>query len=104
MPGVLQLDRARLIERAVETIDGVRVTTPLRTLIDVMVEGELAIEIQAQAIDEALRCGLIRRRQIEDVTVSTRPPTNQQSPEAGARWSLNAKRSSVNSTPRWYRL
>ena len=71
-PDVLRLHRARLAERDVETIDGVRVTTPLRTLIDVMVEGELAIEIQTQAIDEALRRGLIRRRQIEDVTVSTR--------------------------------
>ena len=61
-----------LTERDVETIDGVRVTTPQRTLIDVMVEGDLAIELQAQAIDEAVRRGLIRRRQIEDVAVSAR--------------------------------
>ena len=37
-----------------------------------MVEGELAIELQAQAVDEALHRGLIQRRQIEDVAVSTR--------------------------------
>lgn len=71
IPEVLRLHRARLTEPDVETIDGVRVTTPLRTLIDVMVEGNLAIELQAQAIDDALRRGLIRRRQIEDVAVAT---------------------------------
>ena len=32
----------------------------------------VAIELQAQAIDDALRRGLIRRRQFEDVAVSTR--------------------------------
>jgi len=36
IPEVLRLHRARLTERDVETIDGVRVTTPLRTLIDVI--------------------------------------------------------------------
>src|SRR6185436_1655002 len=38
IPEVLRLHRARLGERDVETIDGVRVTTPLRTLIDVIVD------------------------------------------------------------------
>ena len=39
IPGVLRLHRERLTERDVQPIDGVRVTTPLRTLVDVMVEG-----------------------------------------------------------------
>ena len=39
IPEVLRLHRARLTARDVETIDGVRVTTPLRTLIDVIVDG-----------------------------------------------------------------
>jgi predicted transcriptional regulator of viral defense system len=72
IPAVLRLHRARLTGKDVETIEGVRVTTPLRTLVDVIVDGDLAIELQVQAIDEALRRGLIRRRQIEDVAVSTR--------------------------------
>jgi predicted transcriptional regulator of viral defense system len=72
IPAALRLHRARLTARDVETMDGVRVTAPLRTLIDVIVEGALASEIQAQAVDEALRRGLVRRRQIEDVKVSTR--------------------------------
>ena len=71
-PEGLRLHRARLAARDVETIDGIRVTAPLRTLIDVIVEGELAPELQTQAVDEALRRGLIRRRQIEDAKVSTR--------------------------------
>lgn len=72
IPEILRLHRARLTTRDVESIDGVRVTTPLRTLIDVIVDGELAPELQAQAVDEALRRGLIRRRQIQDAPVSTR--------------------------------
>ena len=72
IPDVLRLHRARLTERDIATVDGVRVTTPLRTLVDVVVDGELAVELQTQAIDEALRRGLVRRRQLEDVTVSTR--------------------------------
>ncbi len=71
-PEVLRLHRARLAERDVETIDGVRVTTPLRTLIDVIVEGDLASELQAQAVHEAIRRGLVRRQQLEAAEVSTR--------------------------------
>jgi hypothetical protein len=40
-PEVLRLHRARLTAHDVETIDGVRVTTPLRTLVDVIVDGDL---------------------------------------------------------------
>jgi hypothetical protein len=50
----------------------VRVTTPLRTLIDVIAEGVIAPELQAQAVDQALRRGLIMRRQLETTGVSTR--------------------------------
>ena len=39
IPGVLRLHRGSVPKRDVETIDGVRVTTPLRTLIDVIVDG-----------------------------------------------------------------
>jgi predicted transcriptional regulator of viral defense system len=72
IPGVLRLHHARLGERDVQTIDGVRVTTPLRTLIDVIAEGVIAPELQIQAVDQALRRGLIMRRQLEGARVSTR--------------------------------
>ena len=45
-------------------IDGVRVTTPLRTLIDVITE--------VHAVDQALRWGWSCERQLETARVSTR--------------------------------
>ena len=72
IPEVLRLHRSRLGERDVETIDGVRVTTPLRTLIDVIVDGVIAADLQVQAVDEAIRRGLVMRRQLEAAKVSIR--------------------------------
>jgi predicted transcriptional regulator of viral defense system len=72
IPDVLRLRHARLGERDVQTIDGVRVTTPLRTLTDVIAEGLIASEFQVQAVGEALRRGLIMRSQLETARVSTR--------------------------------
>jgi hypothetical protein len=69
---VLRLHHARLSDREVQTIDGVRVTTPLRTVIDVIAEDVVAPELQVQAVDQALRRGLIMRRQLETARVSTR--------------------------------
>ena len=72
IPDVLRLHRARLAERDIETVDGVRVTAPLRTLIDVILEGAIAVELQVQAVDQAIRRGLIMRPQLEAAEVSTR--------------------------------
>jgi predicted transcriptional regulator of viral defense system len=72
IPKVLRLHRARLADRDVQTIDGVRVTTPLRTLLDVIAEGAIAQELLVQAVDQALRRGAVMRRQLEAARVSTR--------------------------------
>ena len=72
IPGVLRLHRGGVPKRDAETIEGVRVTTPLRTLIDVIVEGALAPEVLVQAVDQAIRRGLVRRRQFDAADVSTR--------------------------------
>jgi hypothetical protein len=72
IPNVLRLHRARLSQRDVQTIDGVRVTTPVQTLIDVIVDGVIATELQIQAVEQALRHGLIMRRQLDTARVSTR--------------------------------
>ena len=72
IPRVLQLHRARLGDGDVETIDGVRVTTALRTLVDVIADDALSRELQVQAVDEAIRRGLVMRRQIEAVKTTTR--------------------------------
>lgn len=72
IPEVLRLHRARLSNRDVQTIDGVRVTAPIRTLLDVIAEGAIAQELLVQAVDEALRRGVVMRRQLEEARVSTR--------------------------------
>lgn len=72
IPGVLRLRHGRLDEREIQTIESVRVTTPLRTLIDVIAEGVIAPELQVEAVDQALRRGLVMRRQLEGARVSTR--------------------------------
>jgi len=72
IPRVLQLHRARLADEDLETIDGVRVTTALRTLVDIIADDSLSRELQVQAVHEAIRRGLIMRRQIEAVKTTTR--------------------------------
>ena len=72
IPGVLRLHRGSVPKRDADTIEGVRVTTPLRTLIDVIVDGTLAPEVLVQAVDQAIRRGLVRRRQFDAADVSTR--------------------------------
>lgn len=72
IPKVLRLHSGRLDKDDTETADGVRVTTALRTLVDVIVEGRLAVELQVQALREALRRGLVTARQLAQVKTSRR--------------------------------
>ena len=53
----LRLHHARLGVPDVETIDDVRVTTPLRTLIDMIVDGAIAPELQVQTLAQAIAVG-----------------------------------------------
>jgi len=72
IPKVLRLHSGRLDKDDTETADGVRVTTALRTLIDVIVEDRLAGELQVHALREALRRGLVTARQLALVKTSRR--------------------------------
>jgi predicted transcriptional regulator of viral defense system len=72
MTRVLRLHGGRLAEDDIETTDGVRVTTPLRTLVDVVVVDRLAAELQVQAFQEALQRGLVTVRQLAQVKTSRR--------------------------------
>jgi len=72
IPKVLHLHRGRLGSKDVDTVEAVRVTTPLRTLIDVIRDGSLSQELQAQAVEQAIRRGLVIRRQLEKAKVSVR--------------------------------
>jgi predicted transcriptional regulator of viral defense system len=68
------LHHARLAEGDSETWEGLRVTTPLRTLIDLADEGRFGREQLGRAVDDALARGLVRRRQIETVARETGAP------------------------------
>jgi predicted transcriptional regulator of viral defense system len=72
IPRVLRLHGGRLAEDDIETTDGVRVTTPLRTLVDVVAVDRLAAELQVQAFQEALQRGLVTVRQLAQVKTSRR--------------------------------
>lgn len=72
IPGVLRIRRAQVTARDIDTVEGVRVTTPLRTLIDVIVDDAIAPDLQIQAVDQAIRRGLVMRRQLDATKVSTR--------------------------------
>jgi predicted transcriptional regulator of viral defense system len=63
-PGLI-IHRAELPDRDVEEHDGFRVTTPLRSLLDVAA-GELDLDQLAQAIEEALARGMTTRRPLVD--------------------------------------
>lgn len=72
VPKVLRLHSGRLTKKDIDTVNAIRVTTPLRTLVDVIRDGHLAQELEVQAVDQALRRGLIVRPQLETARVSTR--------------------------------
>lgn len=72
IPRALRLHGGRLAEDDIETIDGVRVTTPLRTLVDVIIADRLANDLQVQAVQEALRRGLVTPGQLDVVNTSRR--------------------------------
>jgi predicted transcriptional regulator of viral defense system len=65
IPKILILHKADLAPTDSQDIFGVRATTPLRTIADLIAGGKADASIVKQAIDEALTRGLITRRQIE---------------------------------------
>ena len=67
-PGCV-LHKGTLAPGDVEARGGFRVTTPLRTLLDVA-DGPLSQEHLDAAVGEALQRGLVRRRQLESTTCS----------------------------------
>lgn len=72
IPRVLRLHGGRLADDDIEMTDGVRVTTPLRTLVDVVADDRLAADLQVQAFREALQRGLVMARQLAQVKTSRR--------------------------------
>src|SRR5258708_16348623 len=67
IPEVLMLHRADLNESDIEQMQGVRVTRPLHTVLDLLQTGHVYRNLIRQAIAEAMRRGLITWTQIDSL-------------------------------------
>jgi predicted transcriptional regulator of viral defense system len=66
IPRVLVLHFADLPQSDIGTVHGVRVTKPMRTILDLLAGGEVPSATLRQAVREGLRRGLIRRSEIAE--------------------------------------
>lgn len=67
IPEVLLLHRADLAEGDVQEMYGMRVTRPLRTILDLLQTGRVDRTLVRQAIGEAMQRGLVSRKQIDSL-------------------------------------
>jgi hypothetical protein len=65
IPEILVLHRAHLETGDIQEVHGVRVTRPLRTIVDLLRSGHVDRAQLKRAIDEAIRGGLVGRREID---------------------------------------
>lgn len=65
IPEILVLHHAQLDTNDVQAMHGVRVTRPLRTIVDLLQSGHVDRSQLKQAVDEAIRRGLIGRKEID---------------------------------------
>lgn len=66
IPKVLTLHYADLREDEMRRQQGYHVTTPIRTLIDILLDRKLSTDLIAQAINDALKRGLISRNELNN--------------------------------------
>jgi hypothetical protein len=66
IPGVVVLHFADLPQVDIGAVHGVRVTKPMRTILDLLEGGEIPPATLRQALLEGLRRGLIRRSEIAE--------------------------------------
>jgi predicted transcriptional regulator of viral defense system len=66
IPRVLVLHFADLPQSDIGAVHGVRVTKPMRTILDLLEHGEVPLATLRQALREGLRRGLIRRNEITE--------------------------------------
>ncbi len=67
IPEILVLHRADLAEGDLQEMHGMRVTRPLRTILDLLQAGQVDRSLVRQAIDEAMRRGLVTKKQIDSL-------------------------------------
>jgi predicted transcriptional regulator of viral defense system len=65
IPDILVLHQAQLDPSDVQEMHGVRVTRPLRTIVDLLRSGHVNQSLLKQAVDEAIRRGLIGGKEID---------------------------------------
>lgn len=66
IPRVLVLHYADIPESDIEIVHGVRVSKPMRTILDLLAEGDMPVLLLRQALREGLRRGIIRRGEIAE--------------------------------------
>jgi hypothetical protein len=66
IPPVLVLHYADIPESDIEIVHGVRVTKPMRTILDLLAERDMPVLLLRQALREGLRRGIIRRGEIAE--------------------------------------
>jgi len=71
------LHTARLCDEDSEPWEGLRLTTPLRTLTDLADEGRFGREQLGRAVEDALARGLVRRSQLEAAVRADAAPTTR---------------------------
>jgi len=62
IPAILVLHRENLDEKDYQTMKGFKVTTPLKTLKDILIQGQIEDHLIGQAANEFKRRGLITRK------------------------------------------
>lgn len=72
IPSVLILHRAHLSQSDIGTIEGIRVTRPVRTILNVIAEGKLAPRLVRQAIREGEDRGLFTSDELRAAPASRR--------------------------------
>lgn len=68
-PTILHLFYMNLPSTEIGAIEGLRVTTPIRTLYDIITVKRISPEFVEQAVVESLKRGLVRRRQIQNLAI-----------------------------------
>lgn len=66
IPRVLVLHYGNIPDSDIEMIHGVRVTNPIRTILDLLAQGDMPVAELRQALREGLRGGTIRRGEIAE--------------------------------------
>lgn len=72
IPDVLVLHYGEISPEETNEMYGVKTTNPMRTVIDIITEGNLSEDLLIQAIDEAITRGAITKRELREARQNNR--------------------------------